>query len=707
VAKDVQLHGVRVLGCDGVGASSTIIAGIDWVTANRVNPAVVNMSLAGYWPWGLFGLDSDLDIAVRNSVQAGVSYALAAANDSDDACMYTPARTAEGMTVGATSDTDARASFSNWGPCVDWFAPGVGITSAWNTSDTETYTASGTSMAAPHTAGVAALYLEANPGAPPAQVAQALSDNTTKGIVTGSNSQNNHLLYSLFSAPSNYPPTAAFSYGVDGLTVSFTDESSDADGNLVSWAWDFGDGNTSAAQHPVHTYGAGGGFVVTLTVTDDGGGTDWETQTITLTSPGNQAPVAGFSAEVADLTVTFTDLSTDSDGNVVSWDWDFGDGNSSTVQNPTHTYGGGGDYQVTLTVTDNEGGNDAETQTVSVAAPGNLLPVADFSTEVAGLTVTFTDLSTDSDGSIISWYWQFGDGGLSFAQSPVHVYGTGGTYSVTLTVADNYGASDSETKSVTVAPSGNQPPVADFSTEVTDLSVTFRDLSTDSDGEVVSWQWDFGDQTASTDQSPVHTYAAAGDYQVTLTVTDDDGATDSGTQTVSVGTPVNLPPVADFSAEVAGLSVTFTDLSTDPDGSIISWYWEFGDGSISLDRSPVHTYEISGTYSVTLTVVDNYGSSDSVTRSVTATAPSEAIQLTGKRRGRKTVLLDWTPGSMTVDVWRALLGVDLLPARIASGVEGGHYEDTDLGQKPRGLFMYFVCEAGNPDNCSNEVLISF
>ncbi|MGW8268346.1 MAG: S8 family serine peptidase, partial [Longimicrobiales bacterium] len=265
VAKDVQIHGVRVLACDGVGASSTIVAGIDWVTANHIKPAVANMSLAGYWMWAIIGMDSAIDVAVRNSTLAGVSYALAAANESDDACMYTPARTPEGMTVGATTDTDARASFSNWGPCVDWFAPGVGITSAWNSSDTGTYTASGTSMASPHTAGVAALYLEANPTATPAQVAQALFEATTKGIVTGSNTANNHLLYSIFSAPSNYSPTAVFSFDVGGLTVSFTDGSSDADGIVTAWSWDFGDGNTSQAQNPDHTYAAGGAYEVTLT----------------------------------------------------------------------------------------------------------------------------------------------------------------------------------------------------------------------------------------------------------------------------------------------------------------------------------------------------------------------------------------------------------------------------------------------------------
>jgi PKD repeat protein len=203
----------------------------------------------------------------------------------------------------------------------------------------------------------------------------------------------------------------------------------------------------------------------------------------------------------------------------------------------------------------------------------------------------------------------------------------------------------------------------------------------------------------------VHTYDAAGDYEVTLTVTDDEGATGSETRTVSVGTPLNLPPVADFSADATDLSVTFTDLSSDPDGSVISWYWRFGDGGVSFSRSPVHVYQEGGTYSVTLSVVDNQGASDSEVKSVTVTAPGPTIELTGKRRGRNRVILDWTPVGVNVDVWRTLVGGS--PTRIASGVDGGHYEDSDLGAKPTGLYTYLVCETGNPDNCSNEVDISF
>ena len=193
VAKGVQLVAVKVLNCAGSGTTSGVIKGVDWVTSDHVTPAVANMSLGG-------GASTALDTAVQNSIKAGVSYAIAAGNGNkggvaQDACKSSPARVAEAMTIGATDQKDGKTSWSNYGNCVDWFAPGSGITSAWYKSDTETNTISGTSMATPHTAGPAARYLQSNPGATPLQVREALFANATKGIVTSSKTANNHLLY--------------------------------------------------------------------------------------------------------------------------------------------------------------------------------------------------------------------------------------------------------------------------------------------------------------------------------------------------------------------------------------------------------------------------------------------------------------------------------------------------------------------------------
>lgn len=189
VAKAVALVAVRVLDCGGSGTWSGVVAGIDWVTANAKKPAVSNMSLGG-------GYSQAVNDATDRMISAGVASAVAAGNDSKDACQSSPASTPRAMTIGATTRSDEKAIYSNVGDCVDWFAPGSGITSAWiGSGNTETKSISGTSMASPHTAGVAALYLQSAPGASADAVRDALYANTTKGIVTKSRTKNNHLLF--------------------------------------------------------------------------------------------------------------------------------------------------------------------------------------------------------------------------------------------------------------------------------------------------------------------------------------------------------------------------------------------------------------------------------------------------------------------------------------------------------------------------------
>jgi len=192
VAKGVSLVAVRVLNCSGSGSWSGVVAGIDWVVGNHTGgPAVSNMSLGG-------GASATVDDAVNRMIDDGVASAVAAGNGNfagraQDACKSSPARVPNAMTIGATDKTDTKTSWSNYGKCVDWFAPGLGITSDWLNGGTNTI--SGTSMATPHTTGVAALYLESNPSASPADVRAALFANLSTGVVKNSRTTNNHLLY--------------------------------------------------------------------------------------------------------------------------------------------------------------------------------------------------------------------------------------------------------------------------------------------------------------------------------------------------------------------------------------------------------------------------------------------------------------------------------------------------------------------------------
>ncbi len=202
VAKQVSLRPVRVLDCSGSGSTSGVIAGVDWVTGNHAAgaPAVANMSLGG-------GVSSALDTAVNNSIADGVTYAVAAGNENTNACNGSPSRVASALTVGSTTSTDARSSFSNYGSCLDLFAPGSTITSAWYTGNTATNTISGTSMATPHVAGAAALYLQGSPSASPATVSNAIVSTATTGVVSNPGTGSpNRLLYSLLTGGGTTPP---------------------------------------------------------------------------------------------------------------------------------------------------------------------------------------------------------------------------------------------------------------------------------------------------------------------------------------------------------------------------------------------------------------------------------------------------------------------------------------------------------------------
>jgi len=408
--------------------------------------------------------------------------------------------------------------------------------------------------------------------------------------------------------------TATPTVGPAPLTVTFTDLSIGSTG----WTWSYDDGSgyvpftQEHEQNPIQVFTTPGLYDIKLQVT--GSAPDEEIKTAYIDVRVPLGPVADFTASSqsgdAPLTVDFIDLSY---GNVTDWDWDFGGVGSSSDRNPSFTFVNPGVYTVNLTVI-NTGGTDSKTLDITVNTPALM---ADFTASPqsgdAPLTVNFGDLSL---GNVTDWDWDFGGAGTSNDRNPSFTFVNPGVYTVNLTVTDTY-STDSKTLDITV----NTPALmADFTASPQSgdapLTVDFIDLSI---GNVLSWSWDFGDASpVDTTRSPSHTYTTAGDYTVTLTVTD-AYSTDTKTLPIHVATPV---PVANFLASprsgYTNLEVFFYDRTTGTT-STTTYLWNFGDSGTSTERDPKHTYTAEGPYTVTLTVTNPGPPGFTETSSITKT----------------------------------------------------------------------------------------
>ena len=424
-------------------------------------------------------------------------------------------------------------------------------------------------------------------------------------------------------------PLASFAFtpnsGIMPLTVRFADTSTNTP---TSWQWSFGDGGSSTEQNPTYTYAAAGTYNVSLVATNSVG-TDTYVSAYAITVASSSvvvAPVANFAEPadgVAPNAVTFTDLSTN---NPTSWLWDFGDGNTSTAQNPTHTYLYEGSYIPSLTATNSAGSNTFAGYTIAVTATltissdlGNVVTPLNNN---AGLTVTGSGFTPDTvlyiqidrtlggvDNSLTTTYRSDMNGNISTDIS-IDLSAAG-----THTVVASVGTTTSNTLTIQAVAS---TPVASYSSSASSgeipFSVTFTDTSTNNP---TSWLWIFGDGTTSTLQNPSHTFNLPADYSVILEATN-SGGTNSVTHTISATT---IPPAASFTSTptsgTAPLEVTFTDTSL----RATAWLWDFGDGNTSTAQNPTHTYTTSAIYTVSLTATNAAGSN-------TYTAPSYLTVMT-------------------------------------------------------------------------------
>lgn len=405
-----------------------------------------------------------------------------------------------------------------------------------------------------------------------------------------------------------------------GLAIDFSSQGSTSDANagpITSYSWDFGDGNTSSDANPSHTYTTPGNYTVELTLGSQTNCQDVVTQNITIFP----FPTADFTADaVCQGTVTsFQDQSTIdlNYGDVInSWTWDFGDGNTGTGQNPTHTYMNEGIYDVTLTIGTTSGCTDVVTIPVEVYP--NPVPQFVSTSECEGTQNEFTDQSTVSNqyttNQIVNWSWAFGDGNSATGQTPTNTYPNEGVYAAELTVTTDRGCTASITNDVLVYPN---PVVSFLPTEVClGIPTQFTDETTlnnsNTQNQIIGWDWDFGDGVTSNVQNPQHTYLTEGIYNVELTITTDNGCII--TEVIPVTVFPN--PVADFIVDDVCLNTTsvFTDLSTvNPTNgdAIVTWTWDFGNGVSSGSPTPTHTYVNENVYQVTLTVKTNNGCVDS------------------------------------------------------------------------------------------------
>ena len=432
----------------------------------------------------------------------------------------------------------------------------------------------------------------------------------------------------------NVAPTSQFAVDVTSgdipLTVSFDGSSStDSDGVVQSYSWDFGDGSSGTGQQTTHTFNQEGIYFTYLVVTDNDGDVATSVSKVIRALPPNEAPTAAFSVDTTTgdipLTVNFNAItSTDADGTIESYVWDFGDGNSSTGQLVSHTYTTAGSYSATLIVTDDDGAQGNSFSTLITPQVPNELPVAGFSVNVdtgdAPLTVNFnSSSSSDSDGTLASYEWDLGDGNTSSATNVTYVYSTPGVYLTFLTVTDDDGGTDiSEARIIKVYPA-NGDPIASLAVDDdignTPHTVNFdASNSSDSDGTIVSYEWDFGDGTSGVGQQIAHTYTISGNHTATLTVTDNEGGQATDTHVIRVSIP-NVPPTATFTTDVTTGSTPLTvnfdgSASNDPDGTIVSYAWDYGDGNNGTGVTSSHQYENLGTYEATLTVTDNSGFMD-------------------------------------------------------------------------------------------------
>ncbi len=394
--------------------------------------------------------------------------------------------------------------------------------------------------------------------------------------------------------------------------------------DIISYMWNFGDGDTGDGFDPYHLYDAPGVYLVCLTITDEVGCVDDVCHEVVVEAvqPGECHAEFDWEQLPGTLTEHFHSLST-SNHDITSYFWNFGDGHTGDGQNPYHTYDQAGVYVVCLTITDNSGCSDTTCHEVVVnpVTPGECH--ADFTWEqLNGTLIEHFHSTSTSNHDIISYFWNFGDGHTGDGQNPYHTYEQPGTYLVCLTITDNSGCSDTTCHEVVVNPITPGECHANFTWEQLPNTLTehFHSTST-SNHDIISYFWNFGDGHTGDGQNPYHTYEQPGVYLVCLTIVDNSGCSDTTCHEVVVEAVTNNCEASFTWEQTDTLTLHFNSTSTS-NHDIISYMWTFGDGGTASTQDPYHTYDDAGVYLVCLVITDNAGCVSDVCHEVAVTSPA-------------------------------------------------------------------------------------
>jgi gliding motility-associated-like protein len=381
--------------------------------------------------------------------------------------------------------------------------------------------------------------------------------------------------------------------------VHITNQSSVANGTISNYYWSFGDGFATNDSIPVHQYSQSGNQSITLVVTSDNGCTDTVQHQVVI----HPLPVAGFTGNAVcqNTSLQLTDTSSVISGNIISWNWQFGNTSVSSLQNPIVVFNTSGSVLAQLIVVTDQGCSDTIVSNINVYS----LPTPSFTANdvCLGTDVAFYNQSSVSGGATFTCYWNFGDGFTDSTNNTTHQYLQSGNYNVTLNVITNTGCSASISQPVSIY----EPPLARFTAASVckNQPTVFNDQSTSVNGLIVSWNWDFGDGATSQSKNPLHTYQNDGSYPVELRVMSSRGCADVYNDTVSI---FRLPQPQIFTTNnCVNIPITMIDVSDTSNNQTTNWLWNFGDGNSSADPSPQHTYQHAGTYVITLQTTNDNG----------------------------------------------------------------------------------------------------